>query len=107
MPKIRRKNEFFSWLSLQVHRTGDVGGFARWAQRDRFFPREVSQLSVLLLYVEGRSSGDLQRGGLKKAHREWRKSRTARKSRDLEIIKIRDGDNSKPEGGENKLIVNE
>jgi hypothetical protein len=65
---------FFEWLGQQVERQDDVGAFARYAVRDRAFPRHVRRLGDILLRYEGMP---IQRIGAKRAHRAWRKERTA------------------------------
>jgi hypothetical protein len=63
---------FFTWLSKQTSRQDAVGAFARYAIKDKVFPRAKWQLFYFLARYEGMPE---QRRGVKLAHREWRKSR--------------------------------
>jgi hypothetical protein len=63
---------FYAWLCQQVDRTDDVGTFARFAVKDRIFPRPARKLNLFLQRYEGMP---VQRAGAKLAHREWRKAR--------------------------------
>ena len=63
---------FFSWLGQQVERQDAVGTFARYAVRDKAFPRGQRQLYVFLARYEGMPE---QRRGAKLAHGEWRRWR--------------------------------
>lgn len=65
---------FFSWLRAQVDRPDDVGAFARYAVKDKIFPRHARQLHLFLLRYEGLPE---PREGVKLAHREWRRTRRA------------------------------
>lgn len=60
---------FYGWLSRQVERQDRIGVFARYAVKDRVFPRTKSQLFLILLRYEGMPE---QREAAKLAHREWR-----------------------------------
>lgn len=60
---------FFNWLVQQTSRADDVGTFARYAASDKAFPRQRSELHVVLLRYEGMPT---HRDGAKQAHREWR-----------------------------------
>lgn len=60
---------FYAWLGRQVGRDDGVGVFARYAVKDKVFPRSKSQLYLFLARYEGMP---VQREGVKKAHREWR-----------------------------------
>lgn len=66
---------FYDWLGRQTGRDDAVGAFARYAVKDRVFPREINKLVWLLSRYEGMPE---QREGVKIAHREWRKARQAR-----------------------------
>lgn len=63
---------FYAWLCQQAERDDDVGAFARYATKDRIFPRQARKLNLFLLRYEGMPE---QRTGVKLAHREWRKVR--------------------------------
>ncbi len=63
---------FYAWLARQVERTDDVGDFARYAVKDRLFPRDARKLVLFLMRYEGMRE---QRNGAKLAHREWRMHR--------------------------------
>lgn len=63
---------FFNWLGRQTARADDVGAFARYAVKDRLFPRGARKLVLFLLRYEGMPE---QREAVKVAHREWRRSR--------------------------------
>ena len=63
---------FFAWLGRQTVRQDAVGTFARYAVKDRLFPREARKLVLFLLRYEGMPE---QRAGVKLAHREWRRVR--------------------------------
>lgn len=63
---------FFSWLGRQVERQDEVGAFARFAVRDKVFPRRGRKLVLFLQRYEGMPE---QRAGAKAAHREWRRAR--------------------------------
>lgn len=63
---------FFVWLGHQVERRDSVGAFARYAVKDKVFPRLEWRLYYFLLRYEGMPS---QRAGAKIAHREWRRAR--------------------------------
>ena len=60
---------FFSWLGRQTARTDDIGAFARYAAKDRLFPKGARKLVLFLMRYEGMPE---QRSGVKLAHREWR-----------------------------------
>lgn len=66
---------FYAWLCGQTARTDEVGAFARYAVKDRLFPKEARKLVLFLLRYEGMP---VQRGAAKLAHREWRKMRQRR-----------------------------
>lgn len=68
---------FYMWLSQQTERRDAVGVFARFAVRDRVFPRDNSRLHICLSRYEGMPE---QRNGVKLAHREWRRTRRERKT---------------------------
>ena len=51
-----------------------MGTFARYAVKDRLFPRDARKLVMFLLRYEGMPE---QRDGAKLAHREWRRTRVA------------------------------
>ncbi len=61
---------FYQWLCEQVQRDDDVGAFARYAAKDRLFPRDGRKLVLFLLRYQGMPE---QRKGVTLAHREWRK----------------------------------
>lgn len=63
---------FFMWLGRQVERQDGVGAFARYATKDRIFPRHARQLNLFLARYEGMPE---QREAAKAAHREWRRAR--------------------------------
>ncbi len=63
---------FYAWLCQQAERNDDVGAFARYAAKDRIFPRHARKLNLFLLRYDGMPE---QRSGAKLAHREWRRSR--------------------------------
>lgn len=65
---------FFTWLGQQVERQDDIGVFARYAVRDKVFPRNADKLNLLLLRYQGMPE---QRAGAKIAHAEWRRVRRA------------------------------
>lgn len=65
---------FFAWLGQQADRHDPVGAFARYAVRDKIFPRTTNRLHLVLLRYEHLPA---QREGAKAAHREWRRSRKA------------------------------
>lgn len=60
---------FFNWLVQQTSRADSVGVFARYAASDKAFPRQYSNLHVVLSRYHGMP---VQRDGAKTAHREWR-----------------------------------
>lgn len=66
---------FFEWLGCQAERSDRVGAFARYALKDRVFPRQEWRLRFFLLRYEGMPE---QRAGAKRAHREWRAVRKER-----------------------------
>lgn len=68
---------FFVWLGQQVGRQDDVGVFARYAVRDKIFPRSARKLNLFLLRYEGMPE---QRSGVKKAHAEWRRRRATERA---------------------------
>lgn len=61
---------FFMWLGHQTDRQDAVGTFARYAIRDRVFPRDSRELHLFLSRYEGMP---VQRAAVKVAHREWRR----------------------------------
>ena len=63
---------FYRWLQRQKERTDAVGEFARYAIKDKLFPRECRALHLFLLRYEGLPE---RRTGVKAAHREWRRWR--------------------------------
>jgi hypothetical protein len=63
---------FYAWLQKQTDRKDDVGLFARYAMRDKVFPRTRNQLFYFLHRYEGMPE---QRRCVKQAHAEWRKVR--------------------------------
>lgn len=63
---------FYDWLGLQTERQDRVGVFARYALKDKIFPRQAHRLHLFLLRYERHPE---QRDGVKRAHREWRKAR--------------------------------
>lgn len=63
---------FFSWLGRQTVRQDAVGAFARYAVKDRIFPRQARKLNLFLDRYAGMPE---QRAGAKLAHREWRRAR--------------------------------
>lgn len=63
---------FYAWLGRQTPRTDEVGAFARYAVRDKLFPRGARKLVLFLSRYEGMPT---QREGVKLAHREWRRWR--------------------------------
>lgn len=65
---------FFAWLDQQVGRQDDIGAFARYAVKDRIFPRNGSRLNLFLARYEGMPE---RRNAVKLAHREWRRVRSA------------------------------
>ena len=67
---------FFGWLGQQVERQDEVGVFARYAVRDKIFPRQARKLNLFLLRYQGMPE---QREGVKVAHRAWRQSRRVAK----------------------------
>lgn len=64
--------QFYRWLLAQRGRGDTVGDLARFAARDKLFPRD-SRLHVILL----RCDGTPHRNAAKLAHREWRSVRAA------------------------------
>lgn len=64
--------KFFDWLSRQASRPDPVGAFAKYAIKDKIFPRTKNELHVLLLRYEHMPE---QREAAKVAHAEWRKTR--------------------------------
>ena len=64
---------FFTWLGEQTVRYDAVGVFARYAVKDKVFPRTAKHLHLFLLRYEGMP----QREAAKMAHREFRKGRKA------------------------------
>ncbi len=69
---------FFSWLGRQTARQDAIGIFARYAVKDRLFPRNGRKLILFLMRYEGMPE---QREGAKVAHREWRRSRRQPKAK--------------------------
>jgi len=67
---------FYEWLRKQTTRTDAVGLFARYAMKDKFFPREMCKLCVFLQRYEGLPE---QRKLVIVAHREWRQMRAQQK----------------------------
>lgn len=65
---------FFVWLSRQTERQDNVGTFARYAVKDKIFPRHAWRLHIFLLRYENLP---VQRAAVKIAHREWRNTRKA------------------------------
>lgn len=63
---------FFAWLSQQISRSDPIGVFARYAVKDKIFPKTAKHLYLYLLRYEGLPA---QREGVKLAHAEWRKTR--------------------------------
>lgn len=63
---------FYAWLGQQVERQDDVGAFARYAVRDKIFPRQARKLVLFLTRYEGMPD---KREAVKVAHREWRQRR--------------------------------
>lgn len=63
---------FFIWLTHQSERQDSVGAFARYAAKDKAFPRHAWRLCIFLSRYEGMP---VQRAEVKQAHREWRRSR--------------------------------
>lgn len=63
---------FFEWLGQQAGRQDACGAFARFAVRDRIFPRQARRLNLFLQRYEHMPE---QRAGVKLAHREWRELR--------------------------------
>lgn len=70
-------SQFFLWLELQRSRGDAVGEYARLAVANVCYPRS-SRLPVLLKHEP-----DASRDGLKRAHREWRRSLEQRHSHGL------------------------
>jgi hypothetical protein len=62
---------FSAWLGQQTARTDDIGIFARYAVKDKVFPKRDA-LYLCLLRYEGMPA---QRRGVKLAHREYRRWR--------------------------------
>ncbi len=72
---------FVDWLRLQISRTDPVGLFARYALKDKIFPKDKAhRLYSLLLRYEHMPE---QRKGAKLAHAEWRKIKKQRKEEDV------------------------
>jgi hypothetical protein len=63
---------FFDWLSRQSSRNDDVGAFARYALKDKLFPRRKKHLYYVLLRYEGLPALRTQ---AKRAHAEYRAAR--------------------------------
>lgn len=63
---------FYEWLSQQLTRPDGTGAFARYAVKDKLFPRKARHLYLFLLRYEGLPD---QRQAVKKAHAEWRQAR--------------------------------
>lgn len=61
---------FFDWLTSQIQRNDSVGNFARYAIKDKLFPRHGRRLYIFLLRYEGLPE---LRNLAKKAHAEWRR----------------------------------
>lgn len=61
---------FYAWLSRQTARQDAVGALARFAVKDRVFPREVRKLVILMKRFEGRPEFQ---ASVKIAHAEWRR----------------------------------
>ena len=67
---------FYQWLCLQAERQDAIGVFARYAIKDRIFPREARRLNLFLQRYERMPE---QREGVKLAHREWRQINKGRR----------------------------
>lgn len=63
---------FYGWLCLQTERPDAVGVLARYAVKDKIFPREGRKLSLFLNRFEHQKE---RRDAVKVSHAEWRKTR--------------------------------
>lgn len=70
---------FYGWLCLQTERTDTVGVLARFAVKDKIFPRQGRKLSLFLQRFD--HTRDL-RDAVKLSHAEWRKLRRKRARRE-------------------------